>query len=139
MVKTRAVLDRFVEGLDFGVFGVGFTASLFAMVVSFRTPEASAEMMSSSKSVAPVGETSSSWSYRGYVVDSAIPSAGFRRFETKKYCRGKLGLLDGRRQGSERTLHSVVAMASISTAAPFGTAPASMALLAGGSSSKYSL
>jgi glycine betaine transporter len=45
MIKIRAAFNRFVEELDFGVFGVGFSASLLAISVFFLNPEASAEMM----------------------------------------------------------------------------------------------
>ena len=45
MVKMYAAIERFVEELDFAVFGIGFATSLLAIVVFFLNPEASAEMM----------------------------------------------------------------------------------------------
>jgi choline/carnitine/betaine transport len=45
MVDIHSSVEQFVDELDFGVFGVGFTVSLLAILVFFLNPEASAETM----------------------------------------------------------------------------------------------
>ena len=45
MIELNRIVDRFVDELDFSVFGVGFSMSLLAILVFFLNPEASAEMM----------------------------------------------------------------------------------------------
>ena len=45
MIQVRTTLERFVDELDLGVFGVGFSVSLLAILVFFLYPEASAETM----------------------------------------------------------------------------------------------
>ncbi|MFC6724239.1 BCCT family transporter [Halobium palmae] len=45
MVDTNTVVEQFVDELDIGVFGVGFSVSLLAILVFFSNPTASAETM----------------------------------------------------------------------------------------------